>query len=207
MKSGSRLPTVMVVCAGLLLQACASAPRPAAAPWFFAVPPHEAAAVQTLIQTQEHQLQHCAAARSCHRAHYLRGLAALYEDRAEAMRHFQAALAGEPEGPVASSSRQWMQVLGDDRNEPARGGSLLRTMERLVREVLENDAAIRQASLRASGPRPVAAAPGGAQSVESLRQQLKERESRIEELTHQIDALKRVDQEVQDRVKPRRQAD
>ncbi|MGH8629330.1 MAG: hypothetical protein ACREU7_01010, partial [Burkholderiales bacterium] len=43
-----------------------------------------------------------------------------------------------------------------------------------------------------------------AADIQSLKQQLKAREQRIEELTEQIDALKRVDQEVKEQVKPSR---
>jgi hypothetical protein len=42
---------------------------------------------------------------------------------------------------------------------------------------------------------------------EATRRQLKEREEQIDVLTRQIDALKRVDQEVKDRVKPSRPAE
>jgi phage shock protein A len=150
------------------------------------------AAVQALIREQERQVQACAAARACPRAHYFRGLAALYEDRAVAATHFQAVLAGEPDGPYGSSSRDWMQLLSDGRNGSDRATDLMHAMERLVREVLEEEAAIRQAADKET------------QTVQSLRRQLKERENKIDELTRQIDALKRVDQEIKDRIKPSR---
>jgi hypothetical protein len=191
----------LVLCVQLALQACASAPQ--LAPGFFAVPPQEKAAVQALIREQERQVQTCAAARSCPRAHYLRGLAALYEDRAVAMKHFQAVLAAAPEGPHAASSRLWVQLLNDARSGSGGGGDLVHATERLVREVLEDEAALRQASMRVKS---ADAALNDAQTAHELKRQLHEREKKIDELTQQIDALKRVDQEVKERVKPRRPA-
>jgi hypothetical protein len=199
-----RLPTGVALCVGLALPACLSSPL--AAPWFFVAPPQNVAAVQAVIREQERQVQACAAARSCHRAHYMRGLAALYEDRAVAAEHFQAALAGAPDGPYAASSRSWLQVLDHGRREPGREGDLVSATERLVREVLEGEAAIRQASMRMPTARSSDAALRDAQAVQSLKRQLREREKHIDELTQQIDALKRVDQEVTDRVKPHRPA-
>ncbi len=201
MMQGLRPPSVMALCAGMALQACASVPQPAVPAAFFVAPSQGSAAVQALIREQERQVQTCAAARSCPRAHYLRGLAALYDDRTVATKHFQAALAAAPDGPYAASSRYWLELLRDGGNESPRDTTLARATERLVREVLEDEAAIRQTAARLPESRPA-----DAQAIQSLKRQLKERESKIDELTHQIDALKRVDQEVKDRVKPSRPA-
>ena len=179
MIKGMRLLPAVALCAGLTLPACMSAFRPAP-PAFFASLPQDAVAVQALIREQERYVQTCTAERTCPRARYLRGLAALYEGRAVARKHFQAVLAAEPDGPYAVSSRNWLLLLDDGRSESARETRLVHAMERVVRQVLENEA---------------------------TRRQLKEREEQIDVLTRQIDALKRVDQEVKDRVKPSRPAE
>ncbi len=201
MRQRVRLLPAFALCVGMALPACTSMARQTS-PEFFTVRHEDSAAVQALIREQERQVQACAAARACPRAHYFRGLAALYEDRAVAAVHFQAALAGEPDGPYGPSSRYWVQLLSDGQNESVRETVLGRAVERLVREVMEEEAAVRRAALRAVEPGSAAAKE--AQAVQSLRRQLKEREKKIDELTRQIDALKRVDQEVKDQVKPSR---
>ena len=201
MIKGMRLLPALALCAGLILPACTSTPRPVP-PAFFPPLPPDTANVQRLIREQEHRLQTCAAERVCPRAHYLRGLAALYEDRAVARTHFQAVLAAEPDGPYAFSSRTWLLLLNDGRLESARETRLVRAMERVVRQVLDDEATAR--ALREA--KPSAAALKEAQGVQELKRQLKEREREIDVLTEQIDALKRVDQEVRDQVKPSRPA-
>lgn len=198
-----RLLPAVAVCAGLTLPGCMSASRPAP-PAFLAMLPQDAVALQSLIREQERHVQLCAAERACPRARYMRGLAALYEDRAVARAHFQAVLAAEPNGPYAVSSRYWIQLLGEDRSESAREAKLVHAMERVVRQVLEDEAVIREASRGTREAKSSAAALKESQAVQALKQQLKEREREIDVLTEQIDALKRVDQEVREQVKPGR---
>jgi TolA-binding protein len=183
------------LCAGCLLHACASAPPPA----FFASTPQDRSAVQAMAREQQRQAQTCSMTRSCDRVHYVQGLAALYEDRAEAVKHFRAVVADAPNGRYAASSRHWLRLLEESSNGSSRAPRLMQTVDRLVREVLEYEATAQRAAMRPPEPK-AAEIP----VVQSLRQQLKAQEKRIEELTEQIDALKRVDQEVQEQVKPGR---
>ena len=182
----------VAVCLGLALQACASVPPPPASPAFFSVAQQEAAAVHGFAREQERQLQTCTAARACDRAHYLRGLAALYEDRGVAVKHFRA-VSGAQAGPYADSSRAWIRLLADGRRAADHDPDLMQAAERVVREVLEREAAVGKQE--------------ESQAVQTLRRQLREQEKKIDELTRQIDALKRVDQEVKDQIKPGRSAD
>jgi hypothetical protein len=183
----------MALCAALALPACKSAPPvPAASPVFFNVARQEAAAVHAVAREQERQIQTCATPRACDRAHYLRALAALYEDRAVAVKHFRAVSVAQA-GPYAESSRAWIRLLAEDRSAALHDPDLVQAAERAVRDVLEREAA--------------AGKQEESQTVHALRQQVKEQDKRIHELTQQIDALKRVDEEVKERIKPGRSAD
>lgn len=186
MMRGFRLPLAVALCAGLTLQACMSTPQPAASRAFFIATPQDAEAVHAYAREQERQVQMCAVTHACDRAHYVRALAALYEDRNVAMKHFQAA-AKTPNGRYAAPSLQWIRLLENGRDGSQYQAALSQAAERLVRDVLERETK-------------------DAQAVQSLKQQLKEREKIIDELTQQIDALKRVDQEVKDQIKPSRPA-
>ena len=192
MRRDGRRKAMGALCLGLALQACTSAPPPAPPRAFFSVAPQEVPAVQAFAREQERQIQTCVAARACDRAHYLRGLAALYEDRRVAVKHFRA-VSGAPAGPYAESSRAWVRLLEDGR-APAYDPNFGQAAERVVREVLEREAAARTAA-------------GRQEESQALRQQVREQEKRIDELTRQIDALKRVDQEVKERIKPGRSGD
>lgn len=192
MSTGTRLLLRLASCAGLMLPACVLAPQPAVSPAFFTVASQDSDTVQAFAREQERQVQVCAAARACDRAHYLRALAALYEDRQVAVTHFQAA-AKIPNGRYTTSSLQWIRLLEDGKESAQYQAALSRAAERLVRDVLEQEAAAE-------------ARQKDAQAMQALKQQLKEREKKIDELAQQIDALKRVDQEVKDRVKPSRPA-
>lgn len=195
MRQMVRSRIAVTLCLGLALQACISAPPPAG-PAFFSVAQQEAAAVHVFAREQERQVQTCATARACDRAHYLRGLAALYEDRVVAVKHFRA-VSGAQAGPYADSSRAWVRLLTDGRRAPGHDPDLVQAAERAVREVLEREAVTRTAGGRQEE----------SQAVQALRHQLREQEKRIDELTRQIDALKRVDQEVKDQIKPGRPAE
>lgn len=184
MMRGFRLPSVVALCAGLTLPACVSAPPPAVSRTFYMAAPQDAEAVRAFAREQDRQVQMCAATHACDRAHYLRGLAALYEDRNVAVKHFQAA-AETPNGRYAAPSLQWIRLLENGRDGSQYQAALSQAAERLVWDVLERETK-------------------DAQAAHSLKRQLKEREKKIDELTQQIDALKRVDREVKDRIKPSR---
>lgn len=197
MNPGIRLLLGMALCAGLMLPACMLVPQPAVSPAFFMAAPQDSDVVQAFAREQERQVQICAAAHACDRAHYLRALAALYKDRRIAAKHFQAA-AEVPNGRYATPSLQWIRLLQDGGDGSQYPAAFRQAAERLVRDVLEREAE--------GASQVVEAKQKDAQAVQLLKRQLKEREKKIDELTQQIDALKRVDQEVKDRVKPSRPA-
>src|SRR2546430_2641550 len=62
----------------------------------------------TLRQKTEQILSACPAVYPCDRAHLLRGLAALYEDRELAAIHFRAAAVSAPNSSAGASSLTWL---------------------------------------------------------------------------------------------------
>jgi len=70
-------------------------------------------------------------------------------------------------------------------------------------ESLQQDLAERERKLDAlSGKKDTSKGSNGTGVVLSLQQQLTDRDKKIEELTSQLDALKRIDQEMRDKVRP-----
>lgn len=193
MNWGIRLGPGAALCVGLVLQACTWIPQPAASRAFFVPSPQDAEAVRAFVREQERQAQACATIQTCDRTHYFLALAALYEDQDAAVRHFQAAVADAPNGRYAAPSLHWIRLLEDGRGGSQYQAALTRAAERLVWDILEFETASE-------------ARQKDAQTVQLLKRQLKEHEKKIDELTQQIDALKRVDQEVKEKVKPSRPA-
>jgi hypothetical protein len=193
MNWGTRLRPAAALCVGLMLQACIWLPQPVTSRAFFVSTPQDAEAVRAFAREQDRQVQGCAAVQACDRVHYLLALAALYEDRDAAVRHFQAAAADAPNGRYAASSLQWVRLLENGQDGSQYQAVLTRAAERLVWDILERETAVE-------------ARQKDAQAVQLLKRQLKEYEKKIDELTQQIDALKRVDREVKEQVKPGRPA-
>lgn len=74
----------------------------------------------------------------------------------------------------------------------------VRTIESLQQELAERDRKIEALT----GKRDQGKGSGDAVSVQSLQKQVMERDKRIEELTGQLEALKRIDQEMREKVRP-----
>lgn len=206
MTRAERVLSAVVIAAGAWLPACLSGPQPERSVVFVVSAP-EAETIRVLAREQDRQVQSCAETHTCHRAHYLRALAALYEDRQLAVRHFRAAVSDAPTGPYAASSRAWIRLLEGRGVVAEDEGELTQAMERVVREVIEREAGARSAAARRHEPRTGDVGDGDRQSVQALRRQLRERDKKIDELMQQIEALMRVDQEVKDRLRPGRSAD
>ncbi len=159
----------------------------------FVLDAQDAELFRTLAEQQDRQLGHCDEHHTCDRAHYLRGLVALCQNRVVATKHFEGVLAVSSKGPLAASSRYWLQLLRETRPEMGRDKTSLVVIERLVREVLERELTIQRLKLEMEQK--------GA-SVRSLKKSLKARDEKVEDLASQLEALKRIDQEMKEHTRP-----
>lgn len=152
-----------------------------AAPLF--VPdPHEAQRYQALAREQDVLLATCAESHTCDRAHYTRALSALYEDQTVAARHFQDVIAVAPKSRLASSSQFWLQFLQNPPIFFAQRSAFAEATDRLVRDLLDLESS----------------------SALVLQREVKARDKKMEELAQQLDALKRIDQEMKEKTRPMR---
>jgi hypothetical protein len=163
---------------------------------FFVPNPRDARLYQTLAREAEGQFATCAESNSCDRAHFMRALVALYENREVAAGHFQETVAAAPKGRLASSSLFWISLLRDPASDIDRTGPLAQATERLVRDLLDREVIIQQLNkdLEASG-------------VRALQRELKAREKKMEELTSQLEALKKIDREIREMTLPTKPPD
>ena len=78
---------------------------------FFIPDPRDGKLYVTLQREADQLLGTCSPVRSCDRAHFIRGLVALYQSRETAVDHFQTAVAMAPTSTRAEPSLFWLQLL------------------------------------------------------------------------------------------------
>jgi len=186
---------------------------------------------KAIAEDQEKQLGLCKDNDTCRSAHFLRGLSALYENRELAALHFRKVVASRPNGTLAGESRFWLWFL-DVMNTPNSAGLTSHELiKRLTREVVDKELSIHELSAQldnASVDRlnnevadkdevikklnqamaTLAKQLEQGKKEQALRQDaqqaLKASEKKVEELTNQLEALRRIDQEIREKVPPTR---
>jgi len=157
---------------------------------FFLPDPRDGKLYVTLEREADQLLGTCSPVRSCDRAHFIRGLVALYQDRETAADHFQTAVAMAPTSARAEPSLFWLQLLKETASGTAEDGRFSRATVQLVRDLLDRELLAEQLL------QELEASP-----VQSLQRDLKARDKKLEDLTKQLEALKQIDQEMREKTK------
>lgn len=197
----------------------------------FVPDPADVSFFQAIAEDQEKRLSSCKTEEECRAVHYLRGVVALYENRELAALHFRKVVASRPSSLLAQESRFWLWLL-DMLNAPD-GGVLTSQdlVKRLTREVVHKELLIHELSGRVENAsvevlerevglrnktieelnESVAALTKQVELYkkeqtrhEDLRQELKVSEKKVQELTSQLEALRRIDQEIKEKAPPTR---
>ena len=198
----------------------------------FTPTPQDTAYLATLGKEAEKQLTTCQAIEDCDGAHFLRGLALIQENRDLALQHFQKVAVSPVDSPLTQSSRVWIWIL--DETNPANASSPTTTnlAQGLIRALLTQDLALARQRLfhptpeqpsLASQVRPgfdakiktlteqvqvlahdVASLHNQGSAIQRLQKELDARDKKVEELTLQLDALRRIDQELKEKSTPTR---
>lgn len=186
---------------------------------------------KAIAEDQEKRLSLCKTEDECRSAHFLRGLAALYENRELAALHFRKVVVSRPNSALAGESRFWLWLL-DVLNAPGGGGlSSQELVKRLTREIVEKELAIHELSTRlenssvdalqkevqlrekaleglngtiASLNKQVEQYKREQSQRQDVQQELKASEKKVQELTSQLEALRRIDQEIREKAPPTR---
>jgi DNA polymerase III delta prime subunit len=192
---------------------------PPTGPFFTVDDPQETERIQTLRHVADQLLVTCSAGGSCDRAHYLRGLTALYEDRASAADEFQAAVAAAPTHERAESSRFWLDLLSETANDSGADGIFSHATAQLVEDLLARELASQQLTKQSQQTEKEAQQlqkelqslqketqqlrkERDASPVQSLQRELKARDKKIEDLTAQLAALKEIEREMRRKSAP-----
>ena len=193
--------------------------------------PEDVPYFKAIAEDQEKQLGFCKSDDACRNAHFLRGLAALYENRELAALHFRKVVASRPNSLLAGESRFWLWFL-DVLNTPNNAGLTSQELiKRLAREVVGKELSIHELSGKLENAsvdglkRQLATKDEVVKKLnqaianltkqleltkkeQAIRQDVQEKlkvsEEKVEELTNQLEALRRIDQEIREKVPPTR---
>ena len=190
MKRSFRCTPLLMLLFGLQLTACASVSVPRASvqpsqgdsvqasPPKFSRPSNETKAFRLLAREQEGRLTACSQDRSCDRAHFTRALLYLSEDQRLAAKHFQEVVALSPKSPLASLSVSWLRLLRHQPTEKRQDAVFAETTQWLIHDLWSRE--------------------------QSLKQELNIRGRKLEELSAQLEALKQIDMEMDEKPNPLR---
>ena len=221
----------MAVLLGLgLLSACSTvSPPPGQTPYFYG-DGSDGKALQAIIRKEIQLVPKCASKNTCDHVFFTRALASLYESRESASQYFEKVIAVAPKSQLAASSRLWLQLLQSEEvpadqswmrsvwNAPATAHTqrlLAQAIERTVHDLLDRELTIQQLRvLQDSEAQSLEALQRELQdqerkaelfepaTLQSLQRQVSDRDRKIEELTSQLEALKRIDQEMRGKTRP-----
>ena len=102
---------------------------------YFAADPVELKALQGIARTQEARMKGCPRSSGCEEAYYMRGLIALFENRADAINLFQELRTILPNSRYNTSSTHWLHLLQDSSPASNQNSALF---TQLRQEVLQN---------------------------------------------------------------------
>ncbi len=187
---------------------------------------------RAIAEEQEKQLGVCADEQTCLRTHFLRGVSALYENRELAALHFRKVVTSAPNSVLAGESRFWLWFL-DVLNAPDNAGlTSYDLIKRITREVVKKEMAIhelmeqldnasvdedltnklvaqdeivkRQKQAIVALTTQLEQAKVDQALLQKYQQDLESSEKKVEELAQQLEALRRIDQEIREKVPPTR---
>jgi hypothetical protein len=193
--------------------------------------PEDVPYFKAIAEDQEKQLGLCKDDDTCRSAHFLRALSALYENRELAALHFRKVVVSRPNSLLAGESRFWLWFL-DILNSPNNAGLTSQELiKRLTREVvgkefwiheltemvenssvdnLKQQLAVQDGAMKklnqavATLTKQLEQAKKEQAIREDVQQALKASEKKVDELTKQLEALRRIDQEIREKAPPTR---
>ena len=167
---------------------------------FFIPTSQDTMRLATLSRELDTRALACLEAPACEQVHFARALVSLFENREAAGASFRRTIADHPSSPLATSSILWLQLLENEDTAADDRSPLTEITAQLVRDWMERELA----EHRTHG-KPDALTTAQESSVEQpgvvqvLQKQVRERDRRIAILRSQLDALKLIDQDHEDR--------
>jgi hypothetical protein len=192
--------TVYLVLLGALW-GCGTLPPPISAPSAPFLVPTADDRVNLALRASELDViaVECAPESTCNeQVHFARALVSLFENREAARVSFEKVISLNPSGVLASSSTLWLQVLSDEAHplDASYRPFLIELTTQWAREWMARPLAVKSCRERTLDvPKPAL--------VQVLSQQVRERDRHIADLRAQLDALKVINHDQEERRKMR----
>ncbi|MFB3114465.1 MAG: hypothetical protein ACE1ZW_00635, partial [Nitrospirales bacterium] len=190
--------------------------------------PQDATFLDVLGVRADNQLSQCRNPTACTQAHFLKGLTALHSNTDVASYHFQKVIESSPQHRVSQASRVWLWLLDELRPSKSQPASAKDMTRELVRTLLKRDLELlEELPVHTTGSsdlklhliaqetkinalsehmhelsQEVATLKTESASMHVLQQELQARDKKVAELTSQLDALRRIDQELKEKATP-----
>ena len=175
-------------------------PASASAPLFQATS-EDASQLATLAAELDTAAVGCASTEMCtDEVHFSRALVSLFENREAARASFEQVIALHPSSPLARPSALWLQLLRHEELSSSSSDPQRRILTELSAH-WARDWIGRRLSTRESSGQPVRGLESA--NMRTLAKQVRDRDHRIAELRAQLDALKVISQDQEERRKMR----
>jgi hypothetical protein len=176
---------------------------PSSAPFF--VPTSEDAERLARVRHElDTKALHCMEAANCEQVYFARALAGLFENQEAARASFRQVIEHNPGSPLATTSQRWLRLIEDDETVTSHS-PWTDIVAEFVREWMERQVTDKPAALMATEDTLAEQTRVVHGVVQVLDTQLRERDRQIAELRSQLEALRLIDQdheEKQRKVKP-----
>lgn len=186
-----------------VLSGCSIMNPPSPSPPFLIADAADAKLIQALAREQDTRVKQCGERKSCEQDHFMRGLIALFESRDSAVDSFQRVMAIAPNSRLALTSASWVELL----RRSGGGISLFAVRSAVVQKVTEElvwDSLGREFEGSSDDTIRLLLSDRDKRVGGVTARRISERDLKIAELTSQLDALKRIEQESANRRKPLR---
>lgn len=174
------------------------------------------------------QLSQCKNLEACNQAHFLKGLTILHSNADIASHHFKKVVESSPHNRLSQASRVWLWLLDELRPSQSQSASAKDITRELVQALIQRDLALlkelpihttvspdlkphlvaQEVKVKALSEQihelsqEVATLKAESASMHSLQQDLQARNKKVAELTNQLNALRRIDQELKEKAPP-----
>lgn len=146
-------------------------------------------------------------ASSCEPIHSTRALVSLFENREAARASFRRVIALNPSSDLAASSTLWQHVIEDEATGMSSSDEPLTPLKEITAQLVRDWLGRQLVEYTAQGKTDALknaqdSSVDQSEALQVLQKQVRERDRRIAILRSQLDALKLIDQDHQDRKRP-----
>lgn len=194
---------------GLLMIVGCSGVTPRSSPLsspFFLPTAEDTMRLATLTHELDMKAHQCGDTTACEEVKFGKALVSLFENQEAARASFQGVIRDNPSSPLATSSLLWLQLIGEEADMPVSAekhpSPLHAIAAHFVRDWMERQLADRvNVSKPSSNTKESISEASASRALQVLQKQIRERDRRIAILRSQLEALKVIDHDHEERTR------